>query len=98
MPADTTFVLLAPRQLHVIPDGSGARITCRSGAVWITVDDDLQDYVLEPGEMFATSRHARVLVYALGTARIDVVECQSRNETIATFKRFQPMPLTNAAR
>jgi hypothetical protein len=98
MSADTTFVLLSPRQLHVIPDGAGVRIACRSGAVWITVDNDPQDYVLEPGEMFATSRHARVLVYALGTARIDVVECQSRNDTIPTFKRFHAMPLTNAAR
>jgi hypothetical protein len=98
MAADTTLVMLAPRQLHTIPDASGVRITCRAGAVWITVDNDPEDYVLETGEMFTTSRHARVLVYALGTARIDLVECQSKKDTMQMFKRFHPMPLTNAAR
>ena len=98
MADDTTLILLAPRQLHDIEDAAGMRITCRSGAVWITVDNDPQDYVLEAGETFATSRHARVLVYALGTARIDVVACQSRKDTIATFRRFQPIPLMKAVR
>jgi len=98
MPADTTLILLAPRQLHVIDDASGVRITCREGAVWITVDNDPKDYVLEPGESFVTADHERALVYALGTARIDLVECHKRNDTIEMFKRFQPMPLMKAAR
>jgi hypothetical protein len=99
MPAETALVLLAPRQLHNIPDASGVTVACRSGSVWITVDNDPNDYVLEAGETFVTPEHERALVYALTTARIDVVvERQSRNETMPTFKRFHAMPLTNAAR
>lgn len=90
--------LLSRRQLHSIEDASGVRITCRAGALWVTIDNDLTDYVLEPGETFVTSAHARALVYALRDSRMDLVACQSRNETIATLSRFQPMPLMNAAR
>jgi len=98
MPAETALVMLAPRQLHNIPDASGVTISCRSGSVWITVDNDPNDYVLEPGETFVTSEHERALVYALTSARIDLVDHQSRNETMPMFKRFHAMPLTNAAR
>jgi hypothetical protein len=98
MPAESTFVLLAPRQLHSIPDAAGVSIHCRSGNVWITVDNDPTDYVLETGESFVTSEHERVLVYALGTARIDLTEHKIRKDTMQMFKRFQPMPLMNAAR
>ena len=98
MPAITALVMLAPRQLHSIPDASGVGITCRSGSVWITVDNDPTDYVLEAGESFITSDHGRALVYALGEARIDLTEHQSRKHTIEMFRRFHPIPLMNAAR
>ena len=98
MPAESTFVLLAPRQLHSVPDAAGVRIDCRSGSVWITLDNDPTDYVLEAGESFETDVHARALVYALGAARIDLTECQIRKDTMQMFRRFHPMPLTNAAR
>jgi hypothetical protein len=98
MPTETALVMLAPRQLHNIPDASAVTVSCRSGSVWITVDNDPNDYVLEPGETFVTSEHERALVYALTSARIDLVEHQSRKATMPTFKRFHAMPLTNAAR
>ena len=98
MPATTTLILLAPRQLHSIADASGVSITCRSGAVWVTIDNDPNDYVLEAGESFVAPGHGRALLYALGAARIDLVECHKRNETMEMFKRFQPMPLMKAAR
>ena len=100
MPAEPALIILAPRQLHSIPDASGVTITCRAGAVWITVDGDANDYVLEAGESFTPKGRERVLVYALGPvrARIDLDSDQSRKQTMAMFRRFQPMPLMNAAR
>ena len=100
MPAEPALIVLAPRQLHAIPDASGVTLTCRAGAVWITIDGDPNDYVLEAGESFAAPKRSRVLVYALGAvrARIDLDTDQSRKQTMAMFSRFQPMPLMNAAR
>jgi hypothetical protein len=97
MPAPIT-VALSHRQIHSIEDAAGWRIACRDGSVWITIDGDLRDYVLERGETFVTSHHARALVYALGNARIDLVACQSRKETMPTLSRFHAMPLMKAAR
>ena len=98
MSTESTLVLLAARELHSIPDAANVQIACRSGSVWITLDNDNKDYVLEAGESFTTSVHARALVYALGTARLDLAECHSRNETTPTFNRFHAMPLMKAAR
>lgn len=91
-------VSLDRRQIHAIEDAAGCRIACRGGAVWITLDGDPRDYVLEEGEVFVTSDHARALVYALRPARLDLVACQSRNETMHTLSRFHAMPFRNAAR
>jgi quercetin dioxygenase-like cupin family protein len=92
------MLMLARRQVHKIEDAGGMRIVCRSGTVWITVDGDATDYVLERGETFVAPPQARALVYALADARIDLVECQSRKLTMQMFRKFQPMPLTKAAR
>jgi hypothetical protein len=98
MAAESTLIMLAPRELHDIPDAANVRITCRAGAVWVTLDNDGKDYIVEAGESFVTSRHARALVYALGAARVDLTECQSRKETTPTFNRFHAIPLMKAAR
>lgn len=84
MPAPVT-VPLARRQIHAIEDAAGCRIACREGAVWITIDGDARDYVLEKGETFVTSRHARALVYALGAARVDLVACHNTSRTPAGY-------------
>jgi hypothetical protein len=94
----TTKLTLAHRQVHKIEDAGGMRISCRSGTVWITVDGDATDYVLERGEIFVAPPQARALVYALADARIDLVECHSRKQTMPMFSRFHPIPLMKAAR
>jgi hypothetical protein len=91
-------VTLSRRQIHTIEDPAGWRIACRDGAVWITLDNDPRDYVLEQGEVFVTPDHARALVYALRPAVVDLVACQSRKETMPTLSRFHAMPLRKAAR
>ena len=93
-----TTLELAPRGMHTVADAAGVQIVCREGAVWVTLDHDERDWVLEAGESFAAPHHARALLYALGPARVDLVECQSRNDTMPTFKRFHAMPLMKAAR
>ena len=56
---------LQPQAMFNLPDAAGARIVCRSGCLWITLDGDLRDFVLEPGESFTTTEHRRALIYAL---------------------------------
>ncbi|MBC7603326.1 MAG: DUF2917 domain-containing protein [Ramlibacter sp.] len=90
---------LPHRTIHSIDDASGLQLVCREGSVWITLDGDLKDYVLEAGETFTTQEHRRAVVYALETSRLRIERTRySKKSTIETFSKFQPMPLMNAAR
>lgn len=68
--------LLLPRGGVIrLTDAAGTRVTCRSGAAWITLDDDRRDIVLEAGDQFVIDRPGLTLVCALaGPAAIEVTE------------------------
>jgi hypothetical protein len=55
---------LSARQLFTVPDASAVRILCTAGALWLTLDHDTHDVVLEAGESFETGERRRALVYA----------------------------------
>jgi DUF2917 family protein len=61
---------LEPRGLLEIPDAAGVRITCNEGCLWITLDNDPRDIVLEPGQNFASTQHRRALIYALQSSML----------------------------
>lgn len=74
----TTF---EPTRIHVslhegtvfaVPDAAGVTIECRSGSVWITLDNDRRDIVLAAGARFDCGVHQRALVSALDDACIAV--------------------------
>jgi hypothetical protein len=48
-----------------VPEGLGRAVVCLEGCLWITVDDDPRDVVLDPGERHVFDRGGRVLVSAL---------------------------------
>jgi len=58
-------VSLPARQLFEIPDASSARILCTEGCLWLTLDDDPRDVILEPGDSFETHEARRALLYAI---------------------------------
>ncbi|RYF81452.1 MAG: DUF2917 domain-containing protein [Comamonadaceae bacterium] len=55
-----------------LPDAAGLGVECRSGSVWLTLDDDPRDIVLSPGERFEADVHRRALVSALSPSSITV--------------------------
>ena len=55
-----------------LPDAAGLGVECRSGSVWLTLDDDPRDIVLSPGERFVADVHRRALVSALTPSSIAV--------------------------
>jgi hypothetical protein len=67
------FSLNLRRQaLFSVPDAANVRIACVEGAVWITLDNDPRDIVLESCGVFTTTEHRRALVYAMKPSRITV--------------------------
>ncbi len=72
--ASTSAFSLNLRQqaLFSVPDAANVRIACVEGAVWITLDNDPRDIVLESCGVFTTTEHRRALVYAMKPSRITV--------------------------
>jgi Protein of unknown function (DUF2917) len=56
--------------IFVIPDASNVQIKCETGALWVTLDGDLRDYILNVHEHFCVAKHQRAVVYALSSARM----------------------------
>ena len=69
--ATTTHVLPA-RQLFTVADASAVRIVCTAGSLWLTLDNDQHDVVLEAGECFETAEHRRALVYAFEASAFEL--------------------------
>ena len=69
---------LPARAIYSVDDAAGVRIAVRSGAVWITLDNDPVDVVLEAGQQFSTPLHRRALVSALESSCISVAPPASR--------------------
>jgi hypothetical protein len=63
MPALTTICLPA-RALFEISDAAGVRIVCTAGCLWLTLDHDTRDVILQPGESFEVAEPRRALLYA----------------------------------
>jgi hypothetical protein len=57
---------------EVLPlaDIRGRRLCCIDGTVWITLDRDLRDIFLRPGESFVVDRDGVTLLHALAPARV----------------------------
>lgn len=69
----STFKLELPRHaIFTVADIAGVGIECQSGCVWLTLDNDTRDLVLEPGERFVGDIHRRVLVSAFEQSSVAV--------------------------
>ena len=56
---------LAPNAVAgFIVEREGVRMTCLSGALWVTCQDDLQDYQLTEGQHFVLRSPGRLVVQA----------------------------------
>lgn len=53
-------------------DTKGQRVACLEGRIWITLQHDPRDVVLEPGECFVIDKPGLTLVFALQDAILTV--------------------------
>ena len=61
-------VELPRRAMLKLPDAAAVQIECRSGSLWITLDNDSRDFIVEAGESFSAAAHTPAIVYALQAA------------------------------
>ena len=58
-------ISLRKGQIHRIRHGIGQRIEALNGSLWVTIDNDLRDVIVTPGEGFSIDRDADTLISAM---------------------------------
>ncbi|WP_186510786.1 DUF2917 domain-containing protein [Caenimonas sedimenti] len=71
---------LPARAIHRIADVAGLQLRCSEGTLWLTLDNDPRDVILEAGESFVGTEHRHAIVYALKDARLSVSASVARAE------------------
>lgn len=72
-----TRLLLQRGQTSRLPQAGATQLCSAAGTLWITLDHDLRDIVLEPGQCFAAPGDRGVTVSALrGPAVLDLHPAQ----------------------
>ena len=72
---------LGDRQMVELPDTTGLQLRCDSGSLWITLDHDPRDIVLEAGQSFSGGMPRRAIVYALEASRLTVATASAQART-----------------
>jgi hypothetical protein len=67
---EARVVALRAGEVLTLDDAEGVRIQARSGTVWVTEEDNLEDYIVASGEAFVIDRPGRTVVQALAPARL----------------------------
>lgn len=75
-----------------IPDLAGLKLACREGTLWLTLDHDLRDIVLEEGQSFTGTQHRRALVYALKPACLTVRPVRQEAPAQPGWNWLRPAP------
>ncbi|TAM38025.1 MAG: DUF2917 domain-containing protein [Burkholderiaceae bacterium] len=73
-----------------LPDAAGVQIVCRDGTVWITLDRDQRDIVLEAGERFSSTEHRPAVVTALAPSSISVCTATAPPRSLRERNRQRP--------
>jgi len=60
--------------IHRVPRGRGRRIESLRGSLWVTIDNDLRDILVNPGQGFSIDRDGDTLISALDDANFVVLE------------------------
>jgi hypothetical protein len=67
-----TELELAAEELLALRDVRGTRLRLVEGSLWLTLDHDLRDVFLGPGESFVVDRDGVTLLHALAPTRLQV--------------------------
>lgn len=65
---------IAKNKILDIKHALGITIACLAGSIWVTLDNDMRDVILHAGHSFKVESNQQVLIQALDTARIRLIE------------------------
>jgi hypothetical protein len=97
MKRDTSgMVSLRAGDLLRLRSASGMVISCRSGTLWITQEQDTRDIVLRPGACFTLDRSGLALISSLGDgeepAVLQLLTLSNSAETHCAYSMVRSTP------
>ncbi len=82
----------------LLHEADGARVTCVSGALWVTQEGHDEDVILEAGDSLRVSRAGLTLVTALRGSELRVTKpCTSGRALLRRLLAWLPAPLARAS-
>ena len=70
---NTSLKLQREDVLSALKTKPGTTVVCEKGILWLTQSEDLQDYMLKPGEKMVINKRTNVLIQALSDAKLSIV-------------------------
>lgn len=80
-----------------LPDAHGTRIVGLAGSLWITLEADPRDVLVEAGAAFVVDRGGLTLVCAIAGPAAFLIEAPSRDATAPVEAAEAPRPASRAA-
>ena len=77
--AHTGRFAMLRRTLLELPDDRPLDVACGAGTLWLTLDNDPRDLVLERGERVRLEAPRRVLAYAFDDSVLELTEVPARD-------------------
>jgi hypothetical protein len=70
----TNTIQLPRRSFHrAMKTQAGTTVVCEQGILWLTKSNDYRDYMLKAGEQMVIEAKSNVLIEALSSARVSIV-------------------------
>jgi hypothetical protein len=76
---NSSTLTLSPANLLTVRNGTGTRILCRSGCLWVTQEGDIKDSVVAAGEVLTIRRPGRTLISALEPSSLTLTGPDTRD-------------------
>ena len=70
----STSLQLLPRSFyHAQIIDPGSTLICEKGILWLTQSNDINDYMLKPGDQLVMNKKTNILVEALSESRMSIL-------------------------
>lgn len=76
---NSSTLTLSPANLLTVRNGTGTRILCRSGCLWVTQEGEIKDSVVAAGEVLTIRRPGRTLISALEPSSLTLTGPDTRD-------------------
>jgi hypothetical protein len=92
----STFTL-SPSSVLAVQDGTGTRVLCRTGILWVTQEGEVKDSVVGPGEVLTIHRPGRTVISALETSTLMLLGPEVRDVSVQRQRLRLSRPVADLA-